>query len=140
MPETGKDLSSIDRREAYARVRTWLEAKASTWQSPHDGKPAPDNVLRFVRALPAAGKATESDLDLAFTEVLRGHLEYFYSEHDDNGISLPDYARQALSMYPKGIHDEKCNSSIRASSLYELSFAYQSEKEFGRDKIADGDS
>jgi len=131
MTESGKDFSAIDRREAYARIQTWLEAKANTWRSSHDGKPAPDNVLRFAQALPAAGKATESDFDLAFTEVLRGYFEYFFTEHDDRGISLSDYARHALSMYPKGIHDEKCNSSLRASSLYELSSAYRSEKEFG---------
>jgi hypothetical protein len=129
MPELSNDVSSINRRDLYSRIRAWLETNATSWRSKRDQSPVPPNVLRLARALPSPDSATESDLDVAFTEVLRGNLEYFYTERDAYGVGLHEYARQGLSIYPKGLMDEECERSIRTSVLYPLTLSHESEEQ-----------
>jgi hypothetical protein len=122
-------LASLTRQEIYERIWTWLDANASKRRKEGKEEPAPPKVITLAKALPLPGVATDADFDLAFTEVLRGHFEYFYSEKDKHGIALYEYANQGLSVYGEAaIHDERCNASLRTSAAYQFSFAYESEQ------------
>lgn len=74
--------------------------------------------LDLLDNLPSPDKATESDVDFVFGEVIFMLMEWSYHEEDDHGIKMGAYAHFAINKRYAGIEDVKFKNSREKSLLF----------------------
>ena len=124
--------SSVDQLsagECYERLWTYFSANRPFAQRKLGQGSDPETALRLLAHLPKPADATDADRDVLFVDVLSGWFEALYTQKDDHGVALQDYARQGLRRHPNGLHDDACAASCRTSSLYRWSFSHRSQKQ-----------
>jgi len=122
--------SSVDQLsagECYERLWNYFSANRPFVQRKLSASSDSETALRLLAHLPKPADATDADRDVLFVDVLSGWFEALYTQQDDHGVALHQYARQGLRRHPNGLHDDACAASRRTSGLYRWSFSHRSQ-------------
>jgi hypothetical protein len=81
----------ISFRDAYAAVRTWLQANVDRFaQDPQRGTNASE-TKPYIESLPPPEDATETEMQDALRRIIHSDLEWAYHE-DDGSFKMAAYA------------------------------------------------